>query len=263
MSGNQRSDCPPWLAAAPTLFRSYRDTIRVLDEAREALDGLSIVRKLAETVYVCGSLGRLEMHAESDVDCVVVTRAPLDAPEAAELMNSIYATFSRLGLRTPKADGIYRSPVTRGELLDPGLRGSLNESPAVFGKRIQILLDARSVYGLSGFQRLRSDVIGWYAAGSVERNPNKSWTFLINEVARYLHSYASWQQFKLSRSEDDSWQLRQLKFRSSRLLTMGAMLMLLGACDQRRDKLEWLEAQLDDTPLNRLFNLMDASHRSQ
>ena len=75
---------------------------------------------------------------------------------------------------------------------------------------------------------------------------------------RYLHSYALWQQFKFVRSSDDSWQLRQAKFRTSRIVTFAALMFLVGKSDRDRDKLRWLHAQLSLTPLQRLHKVMGA-----
>jgi hypothetical protein len=75
---------------------------------------------------------------------------------------------------------------------------------------------------------------------------------------RYLHSYAGWQQFKFNRSVDDSWQLRQAKFRTSRLLTFAGLLFLLGESDRLANKYDWLCERLCMTPMQRLHEIMQA-----
>lgn len=232
--------------------------------SRAALAGFDIAfaRRAAAlrgvlTVAVGGSLGRLEATADSDIDCIVVLDTGVDAVRAAALMAEVQAVFAEAPFRTAKIDGIYRSPVARDALLDGGARGSLSEDPAVFGKRIQLLLDARPVFDAPAFARLQGDIVDWYAADFIAARPARGWTFLQNDLLRYLHSYAGWQQFKFARGVDDSWQLRQAKLRSTRLLTFAGLLFLLGESNARVDKCAWLRQELDATPLARLQRVME------
>jgi hypothetical protein len=212
------------------------------------------------TIAVAGSLGRLEATPHSDLDCILVLRDGF-APGSKDTDEAVSAAFDVLAvsrLKKPKSWGIYRAPVARRELLEPAVRGSLGESPEVFGKRIQLLLDARPLHDGSSFDRLRRDVLDWYAPGSITRERCKQWTYLINDLVRYLHSYAAWQQFKLERTAQDSWLLRQAKLRGSRVLTIAALLFLLGESGTRgREKYEWLASMLDLSPLERLASVYE------
>lgn len=209
-----------------------------------------------ETIAVGGSLGRYEAGAASDVDCIVVVKDDAGEAETGHALALVHELFAASPFKLPKADGIYRQGIARGCLLDKAALGSLDEAPAVFGKRIQLLLDARPLFAAASFADLQRAIVDWYRSDFLVAKPARAWTYLCNDLMRYLHSYAGWQQFKFERGSDDSWQLRQAKFRTSRLLTFAAMMFVLGESDQRSDKAVCLEAQLADTPLQRLYTIM-------
>ncbi len=252
------SDTPAYLNAAncPGLRTAWRYSRSALQALTAAFEAQAAHLPDVVTVAVGGSLGRYEAGAASDVDCIVVVRDGA-ASAHVEVQNAlVHRLFAESTFKPPKADGIYRQGIARRALLDPAALGSLDEAPAVFGKRIQLLLDARPVFGRAGFDALQRDIVAWYCTDFVVAKPTRTWTYLCNDLMRYLHSYAGWQQFKFERGTDDSWQLRQAKFRTSRLLTFAATMYLLGESDGLPDKVSWLQSQLADTPLQRLYTVM-------
>ena len=242
--------------SCPALESAYRYSCMQLEQ----LITLFAVRpeRLAgmETIAVGGSLGRLEATPASDIDCIMVLCPGTSPRDGKRLAAEVHQILIGSPLRAPKPDGIYRQALSMEALLDRTALGSLSEAPEVFGKRMQLLLDARPVFGFDQFERARRAVIDWYAADFVATAPERGWTFLQNDLMRYLHSYAGWQQFKFARSADDSWQLRQAKLRTSRLLTFAALLFLLGESARDGDKQAWLVTRLSMTPLQRLHAVM-------
>jgi len=249
------------LNACPALTRSRQFSLNAVSAIRVALErslgasGASIL-----TVVAAGSLGRLEAAHHSDVDCIIIVDDTADRDPAGITcaVDAIYAEFSRAGLKPPKAEGIYCVPIKASTLLAPASRGSLDEPPAIFGSRMQLLLDARPLYCAEQFIALREQLLSWYRAPT---STSGSWTHLLNDLSRYLHAYAVWQQFKFSRSDDDGWYLRQAKMRSTRIATFAGLLFLLGESSRKRaEQHAWVLAQLDLTPLGRLKIVFDA-HR--
>ena len=220
-------------------LRRLRHTL----EACLAENGVPLV-----TAVAGGSLGRLEASAVSDVDLIVfVDDLNRHHDERVPALDRAFAAAS---LRAPKADGIYGRPIDVASILDPAGRGSLTETPTLFGSRIQVLLDGRPVCGARRFAELRENILRWYAG---ERRAS-GWTHLINDLSRYLHAYAGWQQFKYSHARDDGWLLRQAKFRSSRIVTFAGLLFLLAEHGRQADgDVAWLLPHLDKTPLERVL----------
>ncbi len=255
-------DTPLDLSTCPALDASREYSNALVQRAREALTATAPNLEHLETIAVCGSLGRLEANSSSDIDCIIVVNGPTGTAESDALAERISQVLSPLELKASKPWGIYREPISTASLLDTAALGSLEERAEVFGKRLQLLLDARPLLHEKAFTRLQARVVDWYATGFLDVNPGSSWTYLINDLMRYLHSYAAWQQYKFERTNDDSWQLRQAKFRSTRLVTLAGLLVLLGESNHDIGKRDWLNDRLAYSPLERLALVMNKYDRS-
>ena len=245
------------LSRSPTLAASRGFSLTTLT----ALQALTVrlgtecsASSSLSTLVVAGSLGRLEAHAQSDCDAIIVVAPTSHPPWPVE---AFFAQVGAYGLRAPKRAGIYRSTLSAAAQLRAPDRGSREETPDIFGRRMACLLDARAITGEAAFQALRRSVLEWYAGDYLGHYADAQWTLLINDLSRYLHAYAGWQQYKLGATEDDGWYLRQAKLRSSRLLTFAGLLLLLGASSTHGcEKLEWLAEHLALTPLERIAVVM-------
>ena len=225
-----------------------RDVVSLITSTlSHALDALG---EPIMTVAVGGSLGRLEASPHSDIDCIIIVddREPFAPEQTAASVKQIRAELKRTGLLPPKADGIYCRPICRSHLLAPSSRGSLTEEPAIFGTRMQLLLDARPIYRANEFKTLTKQLLSWYGcAGDLPC----SFTHLLNDLSRYLHAYAVWQQFKFSRSAHDGWYLRQAKLRSARIATFAGLLFAIGESAVNDDGTDFMQS-LCRTPLGRI-----------
>lgn len=252
----ENADAELDLDSYPALAESRRFSVDVTTRARAALaEPPNALDESILTVAAAGSLGRLEATPNSDVDCMVIINdaSGIEPEQIAASMEKIRSEFRTFGLRSPKADGIYFQPVAASALLDPARRGSLEESVAIFGTRMQFLLDARPLYRTNEFTSLRLRLLNWYGWPKEHRG---NWTHLLNDLSRYLHSYAVWQQFKFSRSNDDGWYLRQAKLRSTRIATIAGLLFLLGETTVSGAASSILFPEnFNRTPLGRLQNV--------
>lgn len=210
-------------------------------------------------VAVSGSIGRLEALAHSDCDLIVVVADGTDAARGRAVTDAVWARLAPLGLPAPVATGIYVRPVTAAALLDPATRGRVADDVDVFGKRMQILLDARPVHGEGAFTALRRAVLDRYASGFLERDPAKQWSYLLNDLKRYFASYCVAKQWDFAR-DNGGWYVRSLKVRHSRVLMYAALLFLLGeSAKLASGKPAWLAARLASTPLERLAWVYEAN----
>ena len=250
------------LSTCPALDASRAYSNALIQRAREALAATVADLEAVETIAVCGSLGRLEANPSSDIDSIIVVDGEPGHAESAALAERVSQVLGPLELKASKPWGIYREPIGSASLLEIAALGSLNEPTGVFGKRLQLLLDARPLLHGKAFTRLQARVVDWYATGFLDVKPGSSWTYLINDLLRYLHSYAAWQQYKFERTRDDSWQLRQAKFRSTRLVTLAGLLVLLGESNHDSGKRNWLIERLAYSPLERLALVMNKYDRS-
>ncbi len=256
----QSRDAPPRRrdsAGAPgslTLAESRRFSLNKMAEIQGALGEVGWDE--LETVFMAGSLGRLEAHPDSDFDCVIIARAGGPHGQLERQVGALFRALSQCSLKLPKVDGIYRQPTSVEALLEPAMRGALGEEPTVFGKRMQCLLDARPVLHGGRFRVLRRQILRWYMGGDEKSPGDFDCGLLLDDLCRYRHAYRAWQMCKFEQSETDSWALRQAKLGGSRVLTFAGLLFLLGASTAQSDPWTWVETRLDLTPLERLEETM-------
>lgn len=250
-----KSTQPPFPAAeCPALAASWAASRRLLTALRTELGALGPLPG-GVTLAAVGSLGRREAHQASDFDLVAVAE---DGTAASAALAPVFALAAQLGLALPKAQGIYRDVLPRSQLCPSAGRGSLQESPAAFGRRMALLLDAQPLGPAPALRKLQREVLRWYAAGKVGRVPEAQWGFLLHDLQRYAHAYAAWQDFRFDHAADDAWLLRQAKLAGSRLLTFAGLLCLLGASSTLGlGKGRWVQARLALTPLQRLRTVME------
>lgn len=242
-------------------MQAWRHSAAIYMRVSETLADYDPKNEKIVTLAAAGSLGRMEALSHSDCDLIVIMADELegDTDAASRIMHEVWAQLEPLRLRLPKSWGIFVEPATIAGLTRPEALGNLNDSRAVFGKRLQCLLDSQPLFRPQQFQLLQERLLQWYATAFVHEHPHKPWTYLLNDLIRYYRSYAAWQQFELKVEHDDSWFIRNAKLRTSRLTMYAGMLLLLGECSRysEPDKIGWLLGKLTLTPLERLVWVME------
>ncbi|MBD3675924.1 MAG: nucleotidyltransferase domain-containing protein [Planctomycetaceae bacterium] len=204
------------------------------------------------TIYVCGSMGRMEQLPGSDCDLIIVTidDIPPESDQGRAIHAEIWKRLEPLGLIRPKPNGIFSETVTWGQLINPDTRGQVDEDQFVYGKRIQLLLDSQPVYHEDHFVRLQREVLQRFQRGC--DLPEQQWLGLLNEVIRYWKALGVRSLWLDDRSVAE-WRYINLKFRHSRNLLIFGFLMLLGEASRRQnDSLNLLHSGLTLTPLERV-----------
>jgi hypothetical protein len=189
------------------------------------------------------------------VDCVVVAHGTTPRHQIETAMAAVLEAIGQGTLRPPDSRGIFREAVTVEALLDPAAAGSLDESPAVYGKRLQMLTDTVPVFGEEAYRALREQVFRWYLRGHDGQRP---FAFLASELVRYRRSYWAWQTAASAGRDDGAARLRLAKLDSTRLVTVAGLLFLLGEGACREDPVAWVLERLDLTPLERLLHVVRA-----
>lgn len=238
-----------------TLSYAHDWSIDMLAQMRQRLLALAESAPDVTIAAVSGSLGRLEGMAHSDCDLIVLVKdeAVTDPVRCQKAMQAVWDVLDPLGLPLPKSSGIYVTPASHEQICDHSTLGLIADDKNIFGKRMQVLLDAKPVYGEDNFQKLVQGLLERYAAGFLIYDQRKEWVCLLNDVIRYFRSYCVWHQFDLSNDPIDSWHMRNAKLRNSRIPMFAALLLLLGECSkEKQDKIGWLREHLLLTPMQRI-----------
>jgi hypothetical protein len=236
----------------PALAAAHAWSCAALGRLSDALAGLARDFPEVATVAASGSLGRREAGPHSDADLIVVLRDAVPDGRAAELMERLWDTLAAVGLQRPKPAGIYATPVTVADLGSTATLGQVAEDVPTFGKRMQLLLDARPVFDAEGSAAVQAAVLRRYAAGGVDRDPAAAWAYLLNDLVRYFRALRVRDQWHFSTGKG-GWYLRSAKSEHSRVLMYAGFLLLLGEGSKGdADRVGALLRRLPLTPLERV-----------
>jgi hypothetical protein len=201
----------------------------------------------------------MEQTPYSDVDLIVVLHDDCDDRRAAEIHNAVWSNLSAVGLPRPKPGGIFATPISQAQLCRASDIGKVDEDMAVFGKRIQVLLDAQPLHDESAFCSLQASILRRYGQDDALRHGDGCWTYLQRDLIRYFQSMAIHCQWR-DRDDAGAWRLRNLKLQHSRRLMTAGLLLMLGECTARgSDSLDWLLSQFPLTPLERIASIYSAN----
>ncbi len=235
----------------PTLATVYESSRARISALRHCLADLARTEPRVLTVAVSGSLGRMEALPHSDADLIVILADDVPpGPEREQALAAVWTVLQPLGLPRPKTSGVFASPTTPGELTDPSTIGKVADDVAIFGKRMQMLLDVQPLCGQDVYANVLEAVLRRYSSASPD--DASDWRYLRNDLMRYYRSLCVQEQWTFG-ERGGGWFVRDVKTLHSRVLLYAGLLFLLGESGKEtRDPVGWLSAQLRLTPLERI-----------
>ena len=228
------------------------------------------------TVAISGSLSRMEAHSGSDLDVLIVLddrSVEIDEVARRAIYDQVWHQLKTLAadesLKPPKPGGVFSSCVSWRKLIDPKVRGIVNEDVTTYGQRMQSLLDAQPVTGHSCCQNLQLDLLNWYAETRIADQFAEAGVFhwLWQDVQRYWRSIrarATW----LHATEPLKCAEVNLKLRSSRMVLVAAFLQAIeathAATSDKQNSITDLQKRLTATPIERIaLSLADVEERTE
>lgn len=257
--------CPyTTLADSAPLSLAWLESVRRFEQLRSGLLDPPLPANVV-TVAVSGSLSRMEADADSDLDLLIVVDDRQNSADLLVIFDHVWQRLDVPGLKPavvkPKPGGIFSSCVSWRKVIDRDRRGIIDDDLAVFGQRMQLLMDAQPLIRPNGFAEVQRSILQWYQEDRIrclfaESNP---FHWLWQDVQRYwrsLRSRACWL------SADDAAVSLEVNFklRFSRLVLMAALLAAIARCPddestqakQPSASIRYLQRCLTQTPLERL-----------
>jgi hypothetical protein len=224
-------------------------------------------------IAVSGSLNRMEGHAKSDLDILVVVDDRIKAVSQAsrrQIYNTVWDNLRSVPelelLQPPKSGGVFSTCASWRAMTQATSRGVVDEDLTTFGQRMQLLLDAQPVADAPTFSELRIDLLQWYTESRVCEIFAESGPFhwLWQDVQRYWRSIRSRACWLHSDNPRKSLEVN-LKLRSSRLVLIAGFLQAISLAEADSSAvIEHMEQELRLTPLERLaFALQDQADCDQ
>lgn len=240
----------------PAIEAAWKLSQQTVDRASHLLASAGLPPHV-HTIYVAGSIGRMEQLSRSDADVVVILDDGVDRESNAgrHAFNLVWDVLEQCGLERPKSDGIFSQPDNNRHLLDPETRGLVNEDIGTFGRRIQMLLDSQPIFAVPEFESLQTEVLDRYTSSRTTPELHaEPWTYLLNDLIRYYRSLCIRTQWI-----DDAvqWRLINIKLRHSRFLNYAGLLLLLAEGSRRENFTTWLQHSMKWTPLERVAAVLN------
>jgi len=245
--------------AAPQLARAWSDSQVQLAKVRDALH--EVLPPFIACVAVSGSLARMEVHADSDIDLLIVVDDRTVSVSDQQLESVFFDAWDRLdalGATRPKHGGIFSVCARWKDLIDPAARGRIDESITVFGHRIQLLMDAQPVTSDETFVVLQRELLEWYSETRVAQLFDESGPlhWLWQDVQRYWRSLRARTSWLYADDPVNSLTLNT-RLRSSRLLLVFAFLQTIAIAHETHavgpGVIQSVVDHLYQTPAERLF----------
>ena len=239
----------------PALRQNWDYSVKLLNHlSAKCVDSLS---ENVETIAVAGSFGRLEGSHESDADYIMIVTDPghSSIPKDNDVLQKAIKEY---GVLPPNKSGVFSQPRSRSQLIDP--IGKADEEVDELGKRMLLLLESRPIYRADRFDEFLNELFGRYSE-YVSADPDKEFTFLMNDLMRYFRYICVNYQANFWR-QNEKWALRNLKLRHSRILMYSGLLFLLGEASKHRGpaKVACVRDHLSHTPLERIGWVYEQNH---
>ncbi len=183
-------------------------------------------------VYACGSLGRLEMTQNSDLDLFFISLHDREVDPMEKNINK-YNFFSKLyeinqvmGFPNPSKEGEYWCFINKADFLDIGSRKEdFNNS---FTARLLFMLESKPIYNEKIYDQLLEETVSKYFVDYQDHQDEFYPLFLMNDILRYWYTLTL--NYEYRRDNHDSvnkknW--KRLKLKYARLITCFSLLACL------------------------------------
>lgn len=208
-----------------------------LEELRKEISQIELPDTLDNKicVFACGSLGRLEMTEQSDLDLFFISdvdwmedQSEMRVPNLDKYLffAQFYNINKRLHYKDPSKRGMYWDFISKRNLLDIGSREEdYNNS---FTARMLLLLESKPLYNLPAYNNLIKDTVRKYFVDYEDYSEGFYPLFLMNDILRYWYTLTLNYEYRRDASEEANkkyW--KRLKLKYPRLITCFSMLACL------------------------------------
>ena len=223
-----------------SMFSSIKDSSQKrLDELRTAISTMSFPPSLKEKIciFACGSLGRLEMTEQSDLDLFFISDCDSINDKGQSISNisnlDKYRFFAQLDKINkslhyidPSKGGLYWDFTSKRNLLDIGSR--VEDYNNSFTARMLLLLESKPLYNSAAYDELVKETVLKYFVDYEDYSDKFYPLFLMNDILRYWYTLTLNYEYRRDASEDVNkkyW--KRLKLKYPRLITCFSMLACL------------------------------------
>lgn len=219
-----------------TIMQKAREkSLDILDEIQQKMlqtFSLEDERYKNICVYACGSLGRLEMTQNSDLDLFFISLNDSEVDPMEKNLNK-YIFFSKLyeinhtmQFPDPSKKGEYWSFINKADFLDIGSRKEdFNNS---FTARLLFMLESKPIFNKRIYNQLLEETVSKYFVDYPDHQDEFYPLFLMNDILRYWYTLTLNYEYRRDNNDTGNkknW--KRLKLKYARLITCFSMLACL------------------------------------
>lgn len=205
-------------------------------------------------IFAAGSLGRLEIGRESDLDLFIVSdkedSTRVNRLEEIRVFSKLIEINRELKLPEFSGDGRYLKIHNLTELIN-STGDAHDDSENFFTTRLLLLLESKSIHN----NKLREECIKKIVDNYFKDGNGKDFVplFLLNDILRYWRTLCL--NYERDRVRSENWWKKNLSLKFARKLTVFSTILLL-LTDEVNSK-ESLISAIDYVPLKRLAMSFD------
>jgi len=240
---------------------SKNESLKRIKDLKAKLDNVfskSVPYNKNICVYVCGSLGRLEMTDTTDLDLFFIIMRRSKVNDSSNLEKySFFAELlkinNELGYNRPSKGGMYWDFIPKYNLLDIGSRKEdFNNS---FTARMLLILESKPIFNKNAYGRLVSDTVKKYFADYSDYKNDFYPLYLINDIERYWRTLTlNYEHVRDVNDDINKRYWKRLKLKYARLITCYSMIACLFKENITPD---YVTRCIKMTPFDRIHMLSD------
>lgn len=221
-----------------TVFSKIKkESLDRIEKLREAIGQMEFPEPPFDNIciFACGSLGRLEMTEQSDLDLFFISDFDSNSNDRKQLAPNLdkyrffaqlYEINHQLNYKDPSRRGEYWVFTSKDNMLDIGSREEdYNNS---FTARMLLLLESKPLYNFLAYDKLVEDTVGKYFVDYKDHDNEFYPLYLMNDILRYWYTLTLNYEYRRDDKDDQNkkyW--RRLKLKYARLITCYSMLASL------------------------------------
>lgn len=206
-------------------------------------------------IFACGSMGRLEMTLNSDLDLFFIlddvssqSNCKVSNIDKYNFFSNLFQINQKFKYKDPSNNGEYWDFILLSNLLDIGSRQEdYNNS---FTARMLLILESKPLYNVSLYQEIVRKTVDRYFIDYKDNKESFYPLFLMNDILRYWYTLTLNYEYRRDDHDDTNkkrW--RALKLKYARLITCYSMIACLY---NKKLSPEYVKQCINLTPFKRL-----------